>query len=420
VNRSPACRAIAVCFLFLTCSAPSSAPPSGGQGGSGGKAGSSPPTAGGSGGGSGGAGTSGNGGGSPVDASGGGGKDSGSSGGGAGADAPPGNGGPSDGAARDSAAGSPDSAPSADPAGIGCIDGTCLNPGCTVLTTAAVIAGFAEIGFEEHPAYIPPDVIVPTFDDVPDGPQIPATGDFGAGDWTKKIVQYLDSTRLHFDFFINTNNFCDVLNNPGCMDTVTSILRSHYPGNHTVHHVSMGIDNKDLPLLNCDTPASVNKPTCEAEMMGVEAVINTASKGARPHLTRFRAPFGAPYELDDARVLAHVRPIVSRYAVHVGWNIDSGDALCDTCRYTGQQIADMVIAQIGTGPGKGTNHGIVLMHGVFPGSFDAARILFDPRTGYAQTHGFRLANVEDVICWKYGKHSWQIVEQLTGQKHDPN
>jgi hypothetical protein len=90
------------------------------------------------------------------------------------------------------------------------------------------------------------------------------------------------------------------------------------------------------------------------------------------------------------------------------------------CHFTGQMIADNVIKKIGTGPGNGDAWGIVLMHGVFPGSFDAAKILFDPKTGYTTTHRFRLGTVEDVVCWKYGKHSWQIVEELNGQKRDPN
>ena len=55
------------------------------------------------------------------------------------------------------------------------------------------------------------------------------------------------------------------------------------------------------------------------------------------------------------------------------------------------------------------SYGIVLMHGTYPWSYDAAKILFDPKTGYTQAHGFRLGTVEDVICWKYGKHSWELI-----------
>jgi hypothetical protein len=36
-------------------------------------------------------------------------------------------------------------------------------------------------------------------------------------------------------------------------------------------------------------------------------------------------------------------------------------------------------------------------------------------------HGFKLATVEDAICWKYGKHSWEIVQQLNaGSMRAPN
>jgi hypothetical protein len=33
----------------------------------------------------------------------------------------------------------------------------------------------------------------------------------------------------------------------------------------------------------------------------------------------------------------------------------------------------------------------------------------------------RLGTVEDAICWKFGKHSWEIVQQLNpGQTRQPN
>jgi peptidoglycan/xylan/chitin deacetylase (PgdA/CDA1 family) len=288
------------------------------------------------------------------------------------------------------------------------------------LGTAAPLDGPAELGFDPQPSFIPNDVIVPTFDDVPDDVNMPPTADFGAGGWTKKLVQYLDANNMHFDFFINTNNFCDVQKTPGCMQTLTSILRTQNPGNHTIHHISMGVDNPDFNVA-CDTGTPKSKTTCDAEIMGVEAVVAAASMGARPHLTRFRAPFGTPYFEDDRRALAKIRPVVGKYAVHVGWQIDSLDASCDMCHFTGQMISDNVIKKIGTGPGKGEAWGIILMHGVFPGSIDAAKILFDPKTGYAKVHNFRLATVEDVVCWKYGKHSWQIVQELNpGQTRAAN
>jgi hypothetical protein len=152
-------------------------------------------------------------------------------------------------------------------------------------------------------------------------------------------------------------------------------------------------------------------------------VINTLSMGGRPHLTRFRAPFGEPYQAMGPGI-NFVPPEVAKYAVAVGWNLDSGDSAWDdgtNCTQfnsstpgpcpTGQDIANAVIALIGT-PGNGSAHGILLMHGIFGWTHDAIKILFDPNTGYMKQKGFRVGTVEDAICWKYGMHSWDIVNKL--------
>jgi hypothetical protein len=61
------------------------------------------------------------------------------------------------------------------------------------------------------------------------------------------------------------------------------------------------------------------------------------------------------------------------------------------------------------------------MHGTYPWTYDAVKMLFDPTTGYIKTHKFRVGTVEDAICWKYGKHSWEIIQQLNaGSKKVPN
>jgi hypothetical protein len=59
------------------------------------------------------------------------------------------------------------------------------------------------------------------------------------------------------------------------------------------------------------------------------------------------------------------------------------------------------------------------MHSTYPWTHDALPILLGAN-GYFATHGFRVGTVEDAICWKYGMHSWDIVQQLTGQPHSPN
>ena len=61
------------------------------------------------------------------------------------------------------------------------------------------------------------------------------------------------------------------------------------------------------------------------------------------------------------------------------------------------------------------------MHGTYPWSLGEIKILLDPdAAGSLQKRGFHLGTVEDAICWKYGKHSWEIMQQVTGQPHGPN
>ena len=112
-----------------------------------------------------------------------------------------------------------------------------------------------------------------------------------------------------------------------------------------------------------------------------------------------------------------VEGVVAKYAVSIGWNLDSGDSAGAT--YTGAQIAQNVETLIGTAPGKGTNWGIVLMHGTYPWTHDALPLLYG-KTGYLATHGFKLATIEDAVCWKFGKHSWELVQQVSGQARAPN
>jgi peptidoglycan/xylan/chitin deacetylase (PgdA/CDA1 family) len=300
---------------------------------------------------------------------------------------------------------------------------TCLNPMCQPLTTAAPVDTYPGTGFDSRPTFIPNNVIIPTLDDVPDGTN---TGMAKMpGHWATADLQYLDLNRMHWDFFINTDNACGDITAASpdmqCIAAVQDILSLHNPANHTVHHWHLGTPG----AMGCGDAACV-----DSEITGVETEINTLSNGDRPHLTRFRAPFGEPYQAGT--FVQWVQPEVAKYAVSVGWNLDSTDSLYDdgtNCTQlnsstlapcpTGQDIANAVISQIGT-PGTGQAYGIVLMHGIFGWTHDAIRILFDPATGYVQQHGFKVGTVEDAICWKYGKHSWEIVQQLTGQARAPN
>ncbi|HET6279846.1 MAG TPA: polysaccharide deacetylase family protein [Polyangia bacterium] len=293
--------------------------------------------------------------------------------------------------------------------GNGCAGGTCANPTCQPLGAPAAIGDFPELGYEDRPSYIPNDVIIPTFDDTPDST--------GSGNWTSLGMRFFANNDMHVDYFINTDNYCGpILADPGCSATLQEMLRLHNPANHTVHHVHMGAN---MPPKN-NVPQSCGGPisgvTCEVELAGVEMTINTASGGDRPHLTRFRPPYGQPYS-PPGPTLAAVQASVAKFAVAVGWSVDSGDSSGGP--FTGRQIADNVINEIGSGPGA-KSWGVVLMHGTFRWTYEALSILFDKNSGYLKTHGFRLATVEDAICWKYGKHSWQIISELTRQERSPN
>jgi peptidoglycan/xylan/chitin deacetylase (PgdA/CDA1 family) len=300
--------------------------------------------------------------------------------------------------------------------GNGCAGGTCLNPSCTPHGTPTPIGKFPDTGFAAQPSYIPNDVIIPTFDDVPDGANTPPDPVYGPGNWTKSDLAFFKTNKMHVDMFINTNNWCgDITQDPSCEATLVDILKNENPGNHTVHHIHMGIAGTP------SDPGCADTASCDAEIAGVESLVKTLSNGGRPHLTRFRAPYGEPFQAHGPG-LSMVETLVAKYAVQVGWNIDSGDSTCDSTTspcFTGQEIANNVIQQIGTGPGRGQSWGIVLMHGTFPWTRDALPILFGSK-GYLAQHGFKLGTVEDAICWKYGKHSWQIVQQLTGKTHNPN
>jgi peptidoglycan/xylan/chitin deacetylase (PgdA/CDA1 family) len=290
--------------------------------------------------------------------------------------------------------------------------------------TAAPLDTYPGTGFDSQPSFIPPDVIIPTLDDVADGANtLPAKM---PGHWTTADLQYLDMNHLHWDFFINTDNACGDITaaspDMGCIAAIQDILNLHNPGNHTVHHWHLGTP----PAPGCVGPAcGCGDAACvDSEITGVETEIDTLSNHDRPHLTRLRAPYGEPYQAGT--FVQWVQPEVAKYAVSVGWNLDSNDSNFDdgtnctpTPCPTGQQIANTVISLIGT-PGSGGSYGIVLMHGIFQWTHDAIPLLFDPTNGYLAKNGFRVGTVEDAICWKYGMHSWDIVHQKTQQARSPN
>jgi peptidoglycan/xylan/chitin deacetylase (PgdA/CDA1 family) len=330
-------------------------------------------------------------------------------------------------AAPDDASAEDTAEPEPAPLSNGCAGGACLNPACKPLGEPAAPGRFVQLGFEPQPAYIPDDVIVPTLDDVPDRPYTSADGalftDYGAGNWTARILDWLDANHLHFDFFINTSDFCDVANDAGCAAAVARILTTQNPGNHTVHHVHLGsdaFDAKDPYNSGCRALGLGAHLVCEDEITGVESAVQIISNGGIAHFTRFRAPYGEPFQKGGAAV-PEIEEVVAGFAVHVGWAIESGDADRDT---TGQSrdpqpLVDNVTRALGAGPGQG-RWGVLLLRGTYPWSLAVLQRLFDPRTGYVPTHHFRVGTVEDAICWRYGRHSWELISQITGHRLGPN
>ncbi len=98
---------------------------------------------------------------------------------------------------------------------------------------------FPGVGFEgANPAYIPKDVVIPTLDDVPDGPDTGTDG-YQPGNFTKTDLAWLDANNYHWDFFINGDNWDGPLTGDRSTDDpdghadILDILAKHYPANHT-------------------------------------------------------------------------------------------------------------------------------------------------------------------------------------------
>lgn len=314
--------------------------------------------------------------------------------------------------------------------GDGCAGGTCLNPTCQALGTPIAPGALPQLAFEgdgAKPSYIPNDVVIPTLDDVPDGVNAEPDPAYGLGGHTATILDYLDQNKLHFDLFINTNNWCgDVTMDPACEATLVRILKTQNAGSHSVHHLHMGLDLPPVDGVQQSCDGATSGGSCVPELEGVESVVAQLSRGGRAHLTRFRPPFGEPYFEGEGN--GQAQKDVAKLAVAVGWHMDAHDAdyegvsCAETPCPTGEQIAKNVLDQLGTGPGN-KQWGILLMHGVFPWSVEALRILFGEHgnDGEIAKRGFRIGTVEDAVCWRFGKHSWQLVSEANpGTERGPN
>jgi peptidoglycan/xylan/chitin deacetylase (PgdA/CDA1 family) len=250
--------------------------------------------------------------------------------------------------------------------------------------------------FEQQPGYIPNNMIILTFDDGPDGSGCPGLGD--SMSCTILDNEFLMSKGIKADFFLNTNNRCTVAPMFGCYSYAQQIIMSgQYIANHTVHHYHLAPGGgMGDGIMHCSDAACV-----ESEITGVEGTVSMLTNGATTNLTRFRAPFGEPYQTGSASDQMLVEPVVAKYAVEINWNFDSQDS--NGMMWTGTSLFDNIAGIIQT-PGKGS-WGIMLMHAVYPWTNQMLPLLIQ----YLQQNGFQLATVEDVLCWEFGKHSWEII-----------
>jgi peptidoglycan/xylan/chitin deacetylase (PgdA/CDA1 family) len=246
------------------------------------------------------------------------------------------------------------------------------NPNCTPLHAPMEPGMYPQTDFSPQPAYIPSNVIVITLDDVPQDT------------WTVQDLDFLKANGLHIDFFVNTMNWAGMEAYPLIQRFFTD---GHYVGNHTVHHPHL---------------ATLSPDAIDSEILSVESTIDMLTGGSVPHLTRFRAPYGEPYQAGSAADMALVYPVVAKYAVHIAWNFDSGDTAGIT---DGTALFNNVVMQIKKPRDPGAAWGIMLAHGTNQQTRDMLPMLVP----YLQANGFVLGTVEDVVCWMFGKHTWEII-----------
>ena len=275
-----------------------------------------------------------------------------------------------------------------------------LVPACTgdsspeeIGAISQAVTAIPAIDFAPRPSYVANNVIGLTFDDGPDDTNTPI------------VLDVLKAKGVKATFFINTDNFGTVDTSPTLKAIVQRIVNEgHQLGNHTVHH-------PHLPDL---TTAQI-----EAEITGVQTTVNRSDVlgPSYPKLTLFRAPFGEPFQGEGPGQPGYdkVAPIVGKYAVHIGWAMDTLDYNCTSG--TATQNRDCVInsfKNLVKTPGTG-DYGVVLMHSVQPQTAAAIGSIID----YAKSNNFVFKQVEDFVQARFGKSSHDIIYPPTGCTQSP-
>ncbi len=210
-----------------------------------------------------------------------------------------------------------------------------------------------------------------TFDD---GPEPEGT--------TLKVLDILEAKGVRATFFINTNNEINVLASSSARLAVQRMVgEGHQVGNHTVHHYHLGSASTDV----------------RAEVSGVVDVLRDVAPDALA-VRLVRAPFGEPY-FGPQDVLTDVAPIVARYGVHIGWNIDSHDWSCSSATDQVACIKNHVLDPVDAG-----RSGVVLMHSTMATTVSALPGLIDA----LRARGKKFVRVEDLVVAKYGEPSRRL------------
>jgi len=242
----------------------------------------------------------------------------------------------------------------------------------SVATTSSALtvpAGCPTVDFDVNAP--DPSSIALTFDD---GPEYGGT--------TMQTLDILKSEGVVATFFINTDDAINVLASSSARLAVQRMVaEGHQVGDHTVHHYSLGLTSTDVT----------------AEVSGVIDTLRTVAPGALSvRLTR--APYGEPYFGPQAR-LDEVAPIVARYGVHIGWNMDSRDWACTSATDPAGCVKTNVLNHVDAG-----RSGIVLLHSTRPATVSALRDLI----AALRTRGKKFIGVEELVVAKYGKPSRRL------------
>jgi peptidoglycan/xylan/chitin deacetylase (PgdA/CDA1 family)/endo-1,4-beta-D-glucanase Y len=273
-----------------------------------------------------------------------------------------------------------------------------------------------------------------TFDDGPDDASVNCIGT--GKSCTDVILDKLKAANVKATFFFCSKNpgINDIANSAGQRATLARIVNEgHQLGSHSQQHphfgspttatcpnpgvngsVAPGADGLCIP--STDTATLDNQLTQNQLIVNRQDVLGLAF----PKLTLFRLPYGEPGWDRSTTDYTNVATELKKYAVEVGWSMDSYDWGC-TAEYgfstqaTRRQCVIDNFKGIGNMSSLGPDYpqmglaqgqlGMILMHMIQPQTADA----LDSVISYAQGQGYTFKLAEDFVKQKYGKYSNELV-----------